>query len=56
MRGSQRPGKEGADFLASVQGLAAALGVFSNYRPGIFLALDELPAAVNARHSQQEKK
>ena len=42
MRGSMRAGEEVEALAASLRGLADALTAFDSYRPGTFLALDEV--------------
>lgn len=42
MRGAKRPGEEVAAFAQNLRGLADALEAFNNYRPGTFLAGDEV--------------
>lgn len=42
MRGAKRPGEDVATFAQNLRGLADALEAFNNYRPGTFLAGDEV--------------
>lgn len=42
MRGAKRPGEDLATFAQNLRGLADALEAFNNYRPGTFLAGDEV--------------
>lgn len=54
MRGSLQPGEEVDTLVASLRGLADALEAFNNYRPGTFLALDEILAAMRPRETTEE--
>ncbi len=42
MRGAKRPGEDLATFAQNLRGLADALEAFNNYRPGTFLAGNEV--------------
>ena len=55
MRGAQLPGEELQTLAASLRGLADALEAFNNYRPGTFLALDEILNAMRPRDNEEEK-
>ena len=55
MRGSFQPGEEVETLVASLRGLADALEAFNNYRPGSFLALDEILAAMRPRETEETK-
>lgn len=54
MRGALQPGEEIQTLAASLRGLADALEAFNNYRPGTFLALDEILAAMRPREAKGE--
>lgn len=54
MRGSLQPSEEVQTLVASLRGLADALDAFNNYRPGTFLALDELVAAMRPADNEEE--
>ena len=56
MRGSLQPGEEMQSLVASLRGLADALETFNNYRPGTFLALDEILAALRPRDIPEENQ
>ena len=55
MRGAIEPGEEIPTLAASLRGLADALEAFNNYRPGTFLALDEIFAAMRPQDNEEEK-
>ena len=55
MRGAIEPGEEIPTLAASLRGLADALEAFNNYRPGTFLALDEILAAMRLQDNEEEK-
>ena len=55
MRGAMQPGEEMQSLVASLRGLADSLEAFNNYRPGTFLALDEILAAMRARDPEEDK-
>lgn len=55
MRGALQPGEEIDTLAASLRGLADALQAFNNYRPGTFLALDEILTAMRPRDDHEEK-
>lgn len=44
IRGAPAPGEDVTALAASLRGLADALDAFNNYRPGTFLALDDILA------------
>jgi transcriptional regulator with XRE-family HTH domain len=56
MRGSMQPGEEVQALAASLRGLADALTAFDNYRPGTFLALDEMlgAAGIDVQETEDE--
>src|SRR4051794_5026657 len=54
MRGSLQPGEEVQTLAASLRGLADALEAFNNYRPGTFIALDEILAAMRPPDTEEE--
>jgi transcriptional regulator with XRE-family HTH domain len=47
LRGAPQPGDDVATLAASLRGLADALDAFGNYRPGQFLALDDILAVAD---------
>jgi hypothetical protein len=56
MRGSMRPGEEVEALAASLRGLADALTAFDSYRPGTFLALDEVLGAGTREDSTEDEE
>jgi transcriptional regulator with XRE-family HTH domain len=56
MRGSMQPGEEVQALAASLRGLADALTAFDSYRPGTFLALDEMlgAAGIDAQDTEDD--
>jgi hypothetical protein len=54
MRGAIQPGEEVQALAASLRGLADALTAFDNYKPGTFLALEEILGATGVDPASQE--
>lgn len=55
MRGALRPGQDVTALAASLRGLADALDAFNNYRPGTFLALDDILTIAAANEHDGEE-
>jgi hypothetical protein len=51
-----RPGEEVEALAASLRGLADALTAFDSYRPGTFLALDEVLGAGTREDSTEDEE